>query len=94
VHSDRSVHADQALLARTPGVEVLSSLDLDAIPPFDHVREHFGYRDRPTTPEIEGTGIVPMPGSGPPVKAGEFILGYPGVNQVRNNFEADQGVAR
>jgi Dyp-type peroxidase family len=50
---------------------------LEAIPPFDHVREHFGYRDRLTTPEIEGTGIVPTPGSGPPIKAGEFILGYP-----------------
>jgi Dyp-type peroxidase family len=52
-------------------------LDLEAIPPFDHVREHFGYRDRLTTPEIEGTGVVPTPGSGPPLKAGEFILGYP-----------------
>ena len=29
-----------------------------------------------TTPEIEGTGIEPTPGSGPPIKAGEFILGY------------------
>jgi hypothetical protein len=74
---DRSVHEHQTLLARTPGVEVLSSLDLEAIPPFDYVREHFGYRDRLTTPEIEGTGIVPTPGSGPPIKAGEFILGYP-----------------
>jgi Dyp-type peroxidase family len=55
----------------------VSSLDLEAIPPFRYVREHFGYRDRITTPEIEGTGNVPTPGSGPPVKAGEFILGYP-----------------
>ncbi|MGB6938199.1 MAG: hypothetical protein WBE14_16220, partial [Xanthobacteraceae bacterium] len=46
---DRSVREHKALLARTPGVEVLSSLDLEAIPPFDHVREHFGYRDRLTT---------------------------------------------
>ncbi|MGA9891787.1 MAG: peroxidase [Xanthobacteraceae bacterium] len=74
---DRSVRAHKALLGRTPGVEVLSSLNLEAIPPFDHVREHFGYRDRLTTPEIEGTGIEPTPGSGPPIKAGEFILGYP-----------------
>ena len=76
--SDRgqSVREHNALLARTPGVEVLSSLDLEAIPPFQPVREHFGYRDRLTTPEIEGTGIKPTPGSGPPIKAGEFILGY------------------
>jgi deferrochelatase/peroxidase EfeB len=52
-------------------------LDLDAIPPFKYAREHFGYRDRITTPEIEGTGFEPTPGSGPPIKAGEFILGYP-----------------
>jgi hypothetical protein len=73
---ERSVREHNALLARTPGVEVLSSLDLEAIP-FRYVREHFGYRDRLTTPEIEGTGIEPTPGSGPPIKAGEFILGYP-----------------
>jgi hypothetical protein len=74
---EQSVREHNAFLARTPGVELLSSLDLEAIPPFDHVREHFGYRDRLTTPEIEGMGIVPTPGSGPPIKAGEFILGYP-----------------
>jgi Dyp-type peroxidase family len=74
---DRSVREHKALLARTAGVEVLSSLDLEAIPPFQYVHEHFGYRDRLTTPEIEGTGIEPTPGSGPPIKAGEFILGYP-----------------
>jgi Dyp-type peroxidase family len=73
---ERSVREHTALLARTPGVEVLSSLDLDAIPS-RYVREHFGYRDRLTTLEIEGTGVEPTPGSGPPIKAGEFILGYP-----------------
>ena len=74
---DRSAREHKALLARLAGVEVLSSLDLEAIPPFNYVHEHFGYRDRLTTPEIEGTGIEPTPGSGPPIKAGEFILGYP-----------------
>jgi Dyp-type peroxidase family len=76
--SDRveSVREHNELLARTPGVDVLSSLDLEAIP-FKYVIEHFGYRDRLTTPEIEGSGIEPTPGSGAPIKAGEFILGYP-----------------
>jgi DyP dimeric alpha+beta barrel domain len=37
---EQSVREHRAFLARTPGVEVLSSLDLEAIPPFDHVREH------------------------------------------------------
>lgn len=58
------------------GVSLLSALDLEAIPPFDHAHEHFGYRDRLSQPAIEGTGVEPTPGSGPPIKAGEFFLGY------------------
>jgi Dyp-type peroxidase family len=59
------------------GVELLSSLDLEAIPPFDHAHEHFGYRDRLSQPVIEGTGVEPTAGSGPSLKPGEFFLGYP-----------------
>ena len=58
------------------GVELLSALDLEAIPPFDYAHEHFGYHDRLSQPVIEGTGDKPTPGSGPPIKAGEFFLGY------------------
>ncbi len=58
------------------GVEVLSSLDLEAIPPYDYAKEHFGYRDRLSHPVIEGTSVQPTPGSGVPLKAGEFFLGY------------------
>jgi Dyp-type peroxidase family len=65
------------LLARCPGVELLSSLDLEATPPFEYAHDHFGYRDRLSQPVIEGTGEHPTPGSGAPLKAGEFILGYP-----------------
>ena len=54
---ERSVREHKALLARTPGVEVLSSLDLEAIP-FRYVREHFGYRDRLTTPEIMEVELI------------------------------------
>jgi Dyp-type peroxidase family len=72
----RSTREHREHVVRTSGVDVLSSLDLDALPP-DYLRDHFGYRDRLTQPEIEGTGVEPTPGSGPPVKAGEFILGYP-----------------
>ena len=56
---------------------MLSALDLEAIPPFDYAHEHFGYRDRLSQPVIEGTGVEPTPGSGPPIKPGEFFLGYP-----------------
>ena len=59
------------------GVELLSSLDMEAIPPFTYAKEHFGYRDRLSQPAIEGTGDQPTPCSGPPIKAGEFFLGYP-----------------
>ena len=62
-------------LSHRSGVEILSSLDLEAIYPGEP-REHFGYRDRLTHPVIEGTGEVSPPGSLPPIKAGEFFLGY------------------
>jgi deferrochelatase/peroxidase EfeB len=56
---------------------VLSALDLEAAPPFGYAHDHFGYRDRLSQPVIEGSGEVPTPGSGAPLKPGEFILGYP-----------------
>ena len=65
------------LVAQCEGVEVLSTLDLNATPPFDHAHDHFGYRDRLSQPVIEGSGEIPTPGSGAPLKPGEFILGYP-----------------
>ncbi len=73
----RCVSAHEALLERSPGVERLSFLDLEATPPFDYAHDHFGYRDRLSQPVIEGSGEEPTPGSGAPLKPGEFILGYP-----------------
>jgi len=37
-----------------------------------------GYKDGIDQPAIEGSGVEPLPGQGPRIKAGEFILGYPG----------------
>jgi Dyp-type peroxidase family len=91
---DQSVRDHNALLARIPGVEVLSSLNLEAIPGSAYVREHFGYRDRITTPEIEGTGNVPTPGSGPALKAGEFILGYPDEEGPPSNLPQPEILSR
>lgn len=65
------------LVARCDGVRVLSFLDLNATPPFNYAHDHFGYRDRLSQPVTEGSGEEPTPGSGPPLKPGEFILGYP-----------------
>ena len=55
---------DEYLSSRCSGVNVLSSLDLEAIPPYGHAHEHFGYRDRLTQPSIEGMDGEPTPGSG------------------------------
>jgi deferrochelatase/peroxidase EfeB len=74
---ERCRQEHERYLARCDGVELLSSLDLEAIPPFDHAHEHFGYRDRLSQPFIEGTGVEPTPGAGPPIKPGEFFLGCP-----------------
>src|SRR5436853_2596176 len=74
---ERCVREHQQYAARFPDVTALSTLDLEAIPPLGYAHEHFGYRDRLTTPAIEGIGDVSTPGSGPPLKAGEFFLGYP-----------------
>ena len=41
-----------------------------------------GYKDGIDQPAIEGSGIDPLPGQGPLIKAGEFILGYPGESGV------------
>jgi len=83
---DRSTAEHDRLVARCEGVESLSFLDLQAAPPFDHAHDHFGYRDRLSQPVIEGSGDVPTPGSGAPLKAGEFILGY----QDESGFEPPQ----
>lgn len=72
---ERSKREHGQHLSRVGGVEVLSGLDLEALYPGEP-REHFGYRDRLTHPVIEGTGEEPPPGSLPPIKAGEFFLGY------------------
>jgi len=74
---ERSAIEHGKLIAECKGVEVLSTLDLEATPPFDYAHDHFDYRDRLSQPVIEGSGDQPTPGSGAPLKAGEFILGYP-----------------
>ena len=78
----------QKYLSECAGVEILSSLDMEAIPPFTYAKEHFGYRDRLSQPAIEGTDDQPTPGSGPPIKAGEFFLGYP------DEFDAQPALPR
>jgi Dyp-type peroxidase family len=57
------------------GVSVLAMQDFGAQP---GDRNSLGYKDGIDQPPIEGSGFDPLPGQGEPIKAGEFILGYPG----------------
>jgi Dyp-type peroxidase family len=57
------------------GVSVLAIQDFGAQP---GDRNSLGYKDGIDQPAIEGSGVDPLPGQGQPIKAGEFILGYPG----------------
>jgi deferrochelatase/peroxidase EfeB len=56
------------------------TLDPEATPPLLYAHDHFGYRDRMSQPEFEGMDVEPTPGSGAPLKPGEFFLGYPDEN--------------
>lgn len=73
---DRAKVEHQKLIDQCQGVEMLSSLDLEAVPPFEYSHDHFGYRDRLSEPVIEGSGVADPSGTEKPLKAGEFILGY------------------
>ena len=57
------------------GISVLAVQDFGAQP---GDRNSLGYKDGIDQPPIEGSGVEPLPGQGRPIKAGEFILGYPG----------------
>jgi Dyp-type peroxidase family len=57
------------------GVSVLLTQDFGAQP---GGRNPLGFKDSIGQPAIEGSGINALPGQGRPIKAGEFILGYPG----------------
>ena len=57
------------------GISVLAVQDFGAQP---GDLNSLGYKDGIDQPAIEGSGVDPLPGQGRPIKAGEFILGYPG----------------
>jgi len=57
------------------GIRVLASQNFGAQP---GDLNPLGYKDGIDQPAIEGSGDEPLPGRGRPIKAGEFILGYPG----------------
>lgn len=86
----RTPEAKEAMLAKLhaelaragSALTVTHRLDVAA---FETHREHFGYVDGIGQPSIEGSGETEYPGAGTPtetgwtpIKAGEFVLGYPG----------------
>jgi Dyp-type peroxidase family len=89
VERERCVREHQQYAARFSGVEALSTLDLEATPPLEYAHDHFGYHDRLSQPVVEGTGEVPTPGSGAPLKAGEFFLGYPDEAGITQSLKPD-----
>lgn len=61
--------------AKLSGISVVFTDDFGAQP---GDLNSLGYKDGIDQPAIEGSGVEPQPGQGRPIKAGEFILGYPG----------------
>jgi Dyp-type peroxidase family len=57
-----------------PGVEVIWRQDCYQLPTG---RTSFGFKDGIGQPAVEGSGIPPTNPHEPPIKAGEFVLGYP-----------------
>ena len=57
------------------GVRVMQTQDFGQQP---GDRNSLGYKDGIDQPPVEGSGVDPLPGQGRPIRAGEFILGYPG----------------
>src|SRR5262249_46815879 len=55
------------------GIQQVKRFDPCGLP---HDKEHFGFHDGIASPTIEGLGGRRIASSLPPVKAGEFILGY------------------
>ena len=84
----------ESSVAQCEGVEVLSSLDLEATPPFDYAHDHFGYRDRLSQPVIEGSGEEPTPGSRRAAQGGRVHPRLPGRRRSRGQPAASRKSSR
>ncbi|OCK51285.1 peroxidase [Chryseobacterium sp. CBo1] len=65
------------------GIDVLISHDFGAT---EEVKNVFGFRDGISNPEVDGSGIEIPSGFDRPIKAGEFILGYPGEGDITKPY--------
>ena len=57
-----------------PQISVIYRMKFNELP---EGRNPFGFKDGLHNPYVEGSGSVVHPGFAPPVKAGEFVMGYP-----------------
>jgi Dyp-type peroxidase family len=71
---ERALQREHAALKETPGVEVIWQQEVGQLP---GGRTTFGFRDGISHPSIEGLGTRASNPHETPLKAGEFILGYP-----------------
>jgi len=73
-HLDAVVDRARRAQEQIPGVEVVWRQDCYQLPTG---RTSFGFKDGIGQPTVEGAGTPPTNRGEPPIKAGEFILGYP-----------------
>ena len=101
-HADALRAHDQRVrdgVRRAGGLTVVADQIGNALP--NNV-EHFGYADGFAQPEIEGAGLPSQPGDGAPlgdgqwrpIRAGEFILGYPDEENVEPDAPTPDALAR
>jgi Dyp-type peroxidase family len=73
-HLDRMRDRARAAQQELPGVELIWRQDCYQLPTG---RTSFGFKDGIGQPDIEGSPVPPLTRLEQPIKAGEFILGYP-----------------
>ena len=71
---ERVLQQARIALKELPAVAVVYRLAFSELP---GGRNPFGFRDGLHNPDVEGSGSRVYPGFGRPIKAGEFVLGYP-----------------
>ena len=69
---DKAVGKAMAELERSSGVTLVATHEFGAD---EDAENPFGFRDAIAQPNIAGSGVDPLPGDGPAIAAGEFILG-------------------
>jgi Dyp-type peroxidase family len=69
---DKAVDKAMGELDRSSGVTLVATHEFGAD---EDAENPFGFRDAIAQPDIAGSGVEPLPGDGPAIAAGEFILG-------------------